>query len=95
MAAGNVFPRYGLKVCGLTAVADLIAAGRAGADFFGLIINAPHSPRSLPLPVAARLARLCPEAAVAVCIHDDPACLLEVISVLHPRALQLHQWNEQ
>jgi phosphoribosylanthranilate isomerase len=79
-----------LKICGLTTVADLRLAQRLGADFLGVIVEAPGSPRSLPVAVAARLARLAPDRTVAVTVSDEVAFLRRVVEQVKPRALQLH-----
>ncbi len=42
-----------VKICGITSAKDALNACRLGADYLGLIIDFPESPRSLS-PVAAR-----------------------------------------
>lgn len=79
-----------LKVCGLSRIADLRHAQRCGADFVGLVVEAPGSQRAVTLEQAERLARLAPGQTVAVVVSEDPEFLREVIVRLRPRALQLH-----
>jgi len=78
-----------LKICGLTNIPDLRCAQAAGADFLGVVIEAP-SPRAVTVEVAARLARLAPEKIVAVVVSRDESFLRRVIREVKPRALQLH-----
>lgn len=78
-----------LKICGLTNIADWRTAQAAGADYLGLVIEAPR-PRSVTMEVAARLAALAPQQAVAVTLNQDPVFLRRVVRELRPRALQLH-----
>jgi phosphoribosylanthranilate isomerase len=79
-----------LKVCGLTTFADLGHARRCGADFLGLVIERPDTPRSVTLAQAERLARVAPAQTVAVTVSDDLDFLRRVVARLHPRAVQLH-----
>jgi phosphoribosylanthranilate isomerase len=79
-----------LKICGLTNAEDLRLARDSGADFFGLVIEAPASPRSLRVDEACCLAELAATQAVAVCVSDDIDFLLRLVNTMRPRALQLH-----
>lgn len=79
-----------LKICGLTTLRDLRLARDCGADYLGLVVEAPGSPRSLTVPVAASLARAAQGRAVVVAVSRDPEWLAAVAQQLHPRALQLH-----
>lgn len=79
-----------LKVCGLSRIADLRHALRCGADFVGLVVEAPGSLRAVTLEQAERLAKLAPGRTVAVVMSEDLDFLREVVRRLHPRALQLH-----
>ncbi|MEN6304734.1 MAG: phosphoribosylanthranilate isomerase [Armatimonadia bacterium] len=79
-----------LKVCGLSRIADLRHAQRCGADFVGLVVEAPGSLRAVTLEQAEKLARLAPGQTVAVVMSDDPEFLRQVVRRLRPRALQLH-----
>ena len=54
----------GVKVCGLTLPADVIAARKAGADLFGFICEPTASPRAVSLEQGRRL------------VAEMPACLL-------------------
>ncbi|MHB8994846.1 MAG: phosphoribosylanthranilate isomerase [Armatimonadota bacterium] len=78
-----------LKICGLTRITDFRLAQKAGADFLGMIVEAP-SPRSVSVEMAAKLAALAPQQAVAVVVSRDLPFLRRVIFNVKPRALQLH-----
>ena len=77
-----------LKICGLTNISDLRCAQAAGANFLGVVIEAP-SPRAVTVEVAAKLARLAPGQTVAVVVSRDEFFLRRVIREVKPRALQL------
>ncbi len=79
-----------LKICGLTRIADFRHAQRCGADFLGIIVDVPFSPRSLPLAAATHLAVLCPQRVVAVTTSIQAEQLTEIVQILQPHALQLH-----
>lgn len=79
-----------LKICGLATLRDLRLARDCGADYLGLVVEAPGSPRSLTVPVAASLARAAQGRAVVVAVSRDPGWLAAVAGQLRPRALQLH-----
>lgn len=78
-----------LKVCGLTNLPDLRGAQTAGADFLGVVVEAP-SPRAVTVEVAVKLARFAPEQIVAVVVSCDLPFLRRVVREMKPRALQLH-----
>jgi phosphoribosylanthranilate isomerase len=65
-------------------------AQRCGADFVGLVVEAPGSLRAVTLAQAEYLARLAPGQTVAVVVSEEVEWLREVARRLKPRALQLH-----
>lgn len=78
-----------VKVCGLTTIADLRVAQAAGADFLGVVVESPPSPRSLTMAQAAVLSRLARNV-VVVTVCEDLDRLGAWMERLRPRALQLH-----
>jgi phosphoribosylanthranilate isomerase len=44
-----------VKICGITCVEDARAAGDAGADFIGVIVELDGSPRSISPAAAERI----------------------------------------
>lgn len=79
-----------VKICGNTSAEDLALAGEAGADFGGVILDVPQSPRSAPLDRAAELARDAPLPLVAVLLDAPLASALRAAEALRPAAIQLH-----
>ncbi len=60
-----------VKICGITSVADGLAAAEAGADMIGLMFYE-HSPRQLSLSAAAEIARALPPFVVKVGVFVNP-----------------------
>jgi len=78
-----------VKICGITNRDDLEMVARAGADYFGVIVEIPYSPRNLSREDAAALLAKPPILGVAV-VQDIPLDrLLTMADRLHPFALQL------
>jgi phosphoribosylanthranilate isomerase len=83
--------RTRVKICGITSVADGLAAARAGADAIGLIFH-PPSPRLVTLGRAAEIAAGLPPfvARVAVFVNPSPEHVAEVVAACRPGLLQFH-----
>jgi phosphoribosylanthranilate isomerase len=83
--------RTRVKICGITSVADGLAAARAGADAIGLIFY-PPSPRLVTLGRAAEIAAGLPPfvARVAVFVNASPEHVTAVIDACRPSLLQFH-----
>jgi len=79
-----------VKICGITNLVDRDAVVAAGADYFGVIIEVPWSPRSLELPQAAVICNIRAINRVAVLVEPSKDFCLKVIERLHPTAVQLH-----
>ena len=78
-----------LKICGITRREDMAEAGRAGADYAG-IIAVPGSPRFVPRSRIAGLMDAAPCAKVIV-VRDMPLDELNgLIAEFRPHAVQLH-----
>ena len=60
-----------LKICGITRVEDMAAAGRAGADYAGIIL-VPTSPRFVPRDRIAGLMAAAPNAKKVFVVRDMP-----------------------
>ena len=79
-----------LKICGITRVEDMAAAGRAGADYAGIIL-VPRSPRFVPRGRIAALMAAAPGAKKVFVVRDMPLDELNaLIAEFHPHAVQLH-----
>ncbi len=79
-----------VKICGTTSVFDARLADEAGADFLGVILNHPASPRHISLPTALEIKNATQTPLVALSVNQNWASLLEIARELQPRALQLH-----
>lgn len=77
-----------IKICANTSETDLRLAADAGADFAGMIVNFPPSPRHVPLDKALQMKSPLPLVAVTVNLSLED--LLEINTQLKPHALQLH-----
>lgn len=77
-----------IKICANTSEADLHLAAEAGADFAGMIVNFPPSPRHVPLEKALQLKSPLPLVAVTVNLPLEE--LLKIYHALNPYAMQLH-----
>ena len=79
-----------VKICGITRAEDATAAAAAGADYLGLIIECPASPRSLTTEQARRVGASVSLPVIAVTVNLPIEKLLEIIEALSPWGLQLH-----
>lgn len=77
-----------IKICANTSETDLRLSADAGADFAGMIVNFPPSPRHVPLDKALQMKSPLPLVAVTVNLSLED--LLEINTQLKPHALQLH-----
>lgn len=83
--------RTRVKICGITSVADGLAAARQGADAIGLIFY-PPSPRLVPLERAREIAASLPPFVARVAVFVNPAAeeVRAVIRACRPDLLQFH-----
>jgi len=82
--------QFRVKICGNTSAADLALAAEAGADFAGLVLDVPASPRSLPTDYAVQVARDAPLPLVAVVMDAPLEAVLRAAEGIRPAAIQLH-----
>ena len=80
-----------VKICGITNVADGIAAAEAGADMIGLMFYE-GSPRNISLAQAAEIARALPPFVlkVGVFVNPEPEFVLSAIGTCGLNLLQFH-----
>jgi phosphoribosylanthranilate isomerase len=83
--------RTRVKICGITSVADGLAAARQGADAIGLIFY-PPSPRLVTCARAAEIAAGLPPFVARVAVFVNPAAneVNAVIDACRPNLLQFH-----
>ena len=84
-----------VKICGMTRVADVIAAADAGADMLGFVFAA--SPRQLSIERAAVLLEAVPQGVtrVALFMNDGEERVRPVIDSLPIELLQFHGSEER
>ena len=80
-----------VKICGVTTVADALAAAEAGADLIGLNFYA-GSPRHVPPVVAAEIARALPPFVLRVGVFVNPPVEL-VLRAIGDAGLNLLQFH--
>ena len=80
-----------VKICGITSVADGLAAAEAGADMIGLMFY-DKSPRHITLPQAMEIARALPPflMRVGVFVNPDEALVTRAIAECGLGLLQFH-----
>jgi phosphoribosylanthranilate isomerase len=80
-----------VKICGITNVADGLAAAEAGADMIGLMFYEP-SPRNLTLATAAAISRALPPFVlrVGVFVNPEPEFVLRALGECQLSLLQFH-----
>lgn len=80
-----------VKICGLTAAADVAAAAAAGADLVGFVVF-PPSPRGVTVEQAAALARAVPAGVERVVLTVDAGddLLAAIVAAVPCDLLQLH-----
>jgi phosphoribosylanthranilate isomerase len=80
-----------VKICGITSVADGLAAAEAGADMIGLMFY-DGSPRHVSLATAAAISRALPPSVqrVGVFVNPDEALVMRAIAGCGLNLLQFH-----
>jgi phosphoribosylanthranilate isomerase len=79
-----------VKICGTTTIEDARLAMVSGADYLGVIVDHPPSPRSVSIEDARMIFSQSTIPVVAVSVNQSLDALLHLAHVLRPAALQLH-----
>jgi phosphoribosylanthranilate isomerase len=79
-----------VKICGTTSPLDARLAQEAGADFLGVILNHPPSPRHVAREMADEIRRATTVPLVLLSVNQSLETLLQLGADFQPRALQLH-----
>lgn len=79
-----------VKICGLTRCEDVQVVNEAGADFCGVVVEVPKSPRSVTRKIAKTLLSKMAVPSVVVTRSKSLEELVELADFLSPFALQLH-----
>ncbi len=78
-----------VKICGITSLADRDLVAREGADFFGVVVGIPYSPRSLDVGAAAPLFQDPPTPGAVLFLDRSEDDIVRAASILKPFAVQL------
>jgi phosphoribosylanthranilate isomerase len=81
----------GVKICGTTSIEDARLAADHDAEYFGVVVEVDFSPRSLTIDQAEPLFDLAPinqTNGVALVFHMKHERLVQLITTLHPHAVQ-------
>ena len=77
-----------VKICGITSVEDALAAGDAGADFIGVIVEIEGSPRAISSAAARNIIEES-RVPVVVLLEKSPSDIEKLADSLRPYAIQL------
>jgi len=77
-----------VKICGITSVEDALAAGDAGADFIGVIVEIEGTPRAVSSAAARRIIEES-RVPVVVLLEKSPPDIERIADTLQPYAIQL------
>lgn len=86
----NATPPLQVKICGTTSISDALLALSAGADFLGVMVSHPPSPRNVSLEVARSIRDVAPQKTVLLSVNQDIAALARLADAVEPAWLQLH-----
>ncbi len=77
-----------VKICGITCPEDRELVYRAGADYFGVIIDVPYSPRRLSIEAAADLFKNAPLPGVALVFQRNKEQIIQIVEHCRPQVVQ-------
>lgn len=83
-------PTFKVKICGITNRADLEIVDQAGANYAGVLVEIPSSPRSRTIEQARELFDRPLLPMIAVTLDLDLERNLHIVRTLRPHAIQLH-----
>ena len=78
-----------VKICGITNLEDRDMTAAAGAEFFGVIVDVPYSPRTLNRETAAGLLKNAPLPGVALTFQQDLQQIKHLVEFCQPQAVHL------
>ncbi|MGB4503671.1 MAG: phosphoribosylanthranilate isomerase [Syntrophaceticus sp.] len=77
-----------VKICGITNQEDRDLTAELGADFFGVIVDVPYSPRTLNMETAASLLKDAPLPGVALVFQKNLQQIENLVELCQPQAVQ-------
>lgn len=78
-----------VKICGITCLEDRELVAKTGADYFGVIIDVPYSPRRLSREAAAELLKNAPLPGVALVFQQNKEQIKQIVEHCQPQVVQL------
>jgi len=83
-----MMPGCQVKICGITNLEDAAIAASAGADYLGVVVEVPFSPRSVTIEQAEEIFSALPLPGVALVYEMPSPRLRQLIDRLKPEAVQ-------
>ncbi|MGB4216708.1 MAG: phosphoribosylanthranilate isomerase [Thermacetogeniaceae bacterium] len=77
-----------VKICGISCLEDRELVYKAGADYFGVIIDVPYSPRRLGIEAAADLFKNAPLPGVALVFQQNKEQIKQLVEHCQPQVVQ-------
>ncbi|HHY40330.1 MAG TPA: phosphoribosylanthranilate isomerase [Syntrophaceticus sp.] len=77
-----------VKICGISCLEDRELVHKAGADYFGVIIDVPYSPRTLGIEAAADLLKNAPLPGVALVFQQNKERIKQIVEYCQPQLVQ-------
>jgi len=78
-----------IKICGITTIEDASMVSEAGADYLGVLVNVPRSPRSLTVEKARAIFSLSKIPVILLTFDLTSDQMIELVRALSPFAIQL------
>jgi len=81
-----------VKICGITNVGDALLVCNYGTDFLGIVVDVPHTPRSITKEQAKKIISILPESVttVVVTIPNNIKEVKEIEKKVQPDVIQIH-----
>lgn len=80
---------YLTKICGITSIDDALMVSSAGADYLGVLVNVPQSPRSVNQITAAEIVTDSNLPVIILKYNHDSELVLDDIKTVQPAGVQL------
>lgn len=77
------------KICGITSANDALMVANAGADYLGVLVNVPCSPRSVDPTIAKQVVSVSPVPVIMLAFDHPIDQVVESVKLLQPAGVQL------